>query len=206
MAELLKLNVLERNETGKGPNRRLRASGMVPGVYYDQHGVNIPVKVKVTPLIKIHSKLGGSQVFELVLDKDGKLQTLPSLIWRYKMDPVKPLPIHVDFFGVDLDKTLKVSVPFEIVGNSKGVKLGGVMELYRETIEVICKPMDIPESIVLDITEMQILDSIHIQDVSFPEGVVAQFDENFAVLAITDSHADEDDKEAGEKDEGEAKA
>lgn len=197
MADLLKLNVEERTKTGKGHNRRLRVAGMVPGIYYDAKGTNIPVKVELNPLLKTYRKVGSAQVFELVLEKDGKSETMPALLWRVRNEPVSGLPEHVDFFGVDVTQELKIAVHYEIVGKSKGVKLGGNMELYRETVEVVCKPMDIPESIVLDITEMDILDSIHIEDIVFPAGVTPVFDENYAVLAITakegaDEEVDED--------------
>lgn len=200
MADLLKLNVQERTEMGKGPNRRLRATGMVPGIYYDAKGANIPVKVQMVPLQKTYAAVGNSQVFELVLERGGKTETMPALLWRVRNEPVKGVPEHVDFFGVDLTKEIKVAVPFEIVGNSKGVKLGGVLEQYREHIEVICKPMDIPESIVIDITDLDVMDHVHIEDVTFPEGVTPVFDENFAILSIAAM------QEEGEGGEGEATA
>jgi len=200
MAELLKLNVQERTEVGKGPNRRMRATGKVPGIYYDAHGTNIMVKMDMVPLQQAYAKVGNAQVFELVLEKDGKTETKPALMWRVRNEPVTGHPEHVDFYGVDLDKEIKIPVHFEITGSSPGVKLGGRMELYREVVEVVCKPMDIPESIVLDISSMNLLDSIRIEDVVFPEGVTPIFDENFAVLTITAKRV-EDDGES--EDEGE---
>jgi len=200
MAELLKLNVEERSEKGKGPNRRLRATGMVPGIYYDAKGTNIPVKVEMNPLQKAYSKLGSAQVFDLVLEKDGKTETMPALLWRVRNEPVKGVPEHVDFFGVDLTKEIKVAVHFEIVGESAGVKLGGVVELFRNTIEVICKPMDIPESIVIDVTELELHDSVRIEEVKFPEGVTPVFDENYAVVSIIEPR--EEEEEVIEDEEG----
>lgn len=209
--ELLKLSVEERKEFGKGPNRRLRKAEIIPGVYYDQKGVNIPVKVKQLPLIKAYQKVEGSQVFELELTSaDGKTASYPSLIWRMKYDPVKPLPIHVDFFGVDLDKELTVTVPFEIQGESAGVKLGGTLEIYRQVIDVTCKPMAIPHSLILDITDLGIGDSIQIEDVPVPDGVSISFDENYSVVGVVETieeALDEDlegeEGEAAESEEGE---
>lgn len=195
MAELLKLNVQERTELGKGPNRRLRTTGMVPGIYYDAKGANIPVKVSMVPLQKAYAALGKAQVFELVLEKGGKTETMPALLWRVRNEPVKGLPEHVDFFGVDLTKEIKIAVHFELVGSSAGVKLGGVLELYRDTIEVVCKPMDIPSSIEIDVTEMEIMDSVHIEDIKFPEGVTPIFDENYAVVAVQAPHEEEEEEE-----------
>jgi len=200
MAELLKLNVQERAERGKGPNRRLRTTGMVPGIYYDAKGANIPVKIKLLPLQKAYAKLGSAQVFDLVLERDGKAETMPALLWRVRNEPVKGLPEHVDFFGVDLNKKIKIAVHFEITGSSKGVKLGGQIEQYRDSIEVICKPMDIPESIAIDVTEMDILDSVRIEDIVFPEGVTPLFDENYAVVTINTMREEEEIVEEGAED------
>lgn len=200
MAELLKLNVQERTELGKGPNRRLRATGMVPGIYYDAKGNNIPVKAQMIPLQKAYSALGNAQVFDLVLEKDGKTETHPSLLWRVRMEPVSGMPEHVDFFGVDLEKPIKVSVHFVVTGRSPGVKLGGKLEQYRDVVEVICKPMDIPESITLDISGMDLMDSIRIEDVVFPEGVTPVFDENFAILHVAaKAVAKDEEEEEGEE-------
>ncbi|WP_319542534.1 50S ribosomal protein L25 [uncultured Pseudodesulfovibrio sp.] len=199
MAELLKLNVQERTKLGKGPNRRLRTEGMVPGIYYDAKGANIPVKVPMIPLQKAYAALGSAQVFDMVLEKDGKIETIPALLWRVRNEPVMGVPEHVDFFGVNLEQEIKISVHFEIVGKSKGVKLGGTMELYRDSIDVICKPLDIPTSIVIDITEMEVMDSIHIEDVVFPEGVTPVFDENYAVLAILAARDEEDESDEDEE-------
>jgi large subunit ribosomal protein L25 len=198
MAELLKLNVQERTQTGKGPNRRLRLKEMVPGIYYDQKGTNIAVQVKLVPLQKAYAKLGNSQVFDLVLERDGKTETMPALLWRVRNEPVTGLPEHVDFFGIDLTKDIKVSVHYELTGTSKGIKLGGRLEQFRDSIEVICKPMNIPESIVIDITELDMLDSIHIEDIAFPEGVTPVFDENYAVLHISGELEDEEEGEGEE--------
>ncbi len=208
MAELLKLNVQERTELGKGPNRRLRATGMVPGIYYDAAGANIAVKAEMVPLQKIYAQLGSTQVFELVLEKDGKTQTHPALLWRVRNEPVKGTPEHVDYFGVDLNKEIKVAVHFELTGTSKGVKLGAVLEQYRDVVDVICKPMDIPESIVIDITELDLMDSVRIEDVVFPEGVTPLFDENYAVLSVVTAREVEEEVEGeeGEETEGEEAA
>lgn len=201
MAELLKLNVQERTKTGKGHNRRLRQKEMVPGIYYDQKGTNIPVQVKLVPLQKAYAKLGNAQVFELVLDRGDKTETMPALLWRVRNEPVSGMPEHVDFFGIDLTKDIKVAVHYELKGTSKGVKLGGRLEQFRDSIEVICKPMNIPESIVIDITDLDLLDSVHIEDIVFPEGVTPVFDENYAVLHIAGEQDDEESEEGEETEE-----
>lgn len=206
--ELLKLSVAERKQTGKGPNRRLRATGMVPGVFYNQEGVNIPVKVERTPLQKAWAAVGSTQVIDLEIDRDGKTENIKALIWRLKYDPVKPLPIHVDFFGVDVDKVLKVSVPFVLKGSSIGVKMGGVLEQYRDMCEIHAKPLDIPTEIVIDIEKLDIGDKIHVQDLDLPDGVEAIHDDNYSILTCIEPGAVPEYEEEGVEApaEGEAAA
>lgn len=194
------LEVAERTATGKGPNRRLRAQGVIPGVYYDQKGANILFQVEELPLSRLYQKVGSTQVFNLTI---GGGEPLPSLIWRFKHDPVRTMPQHVDFFGVDLDKELKVFVPFALIGESAGVKLGGILEVYRDGIEVSGKPLDIPEAIEIDVTELDINDAVHIEEVELPEGVQADFDENFTVVAVNMPSEEEEETEdlLGESEE-----
>lgn len=200
MVNKIQLKAAERTETGKGANRRLRRTGMVPGVFYNQKGDNVTVMTAITPLQKAYSQLGTSQVFDLELEKDGKTQTIPSLLWRVKFDPVKPVPIHVDFFGVDLEKELKVTVPLQVKGVSKGVKLGGRMEQFREVVEIVSKPADIPEAIVIDVTEMNILDTVRVADLAFPEGVTPMYDDNFAIVSVLPKRGDDEIEEDAEEE------
>ncbi len=189
------LKVEERTGKGKGPNRRMRVAGKVPGIYYDQKGANLMVQMDRVPLEKAVQRFGSSHVFSLEITRtDGKTETWPSLLWRMKYDPVKSLPVHVDFFGVDLDKEIRVSVPFESTGRPLGEKEGGVLQWFRDSIEVSCKPMDIPESIVLDVSELNINDNISIDQVQFPEGVTPLYDESdeaFSVVGVAAPAAEE---------------
>ncbi len=198
--KLENIAVQERTATGKGPNRRLRAQGIVPGVYYDQHGANILFQVDALILNKLYKKVGATQVFNLSIE-GGK--PLPSLVWRIKHDPVRTMPQHMDFFGVDLDKELKVFVPFSLVGEPVGVTLGGILDLFREGLELTCKPLDIPESIEIDVAHLDINDSVQIEEVKLPEGVKFEYDENFAVLAVVMPSEEEEEVEEEELLEGE---
>jgi len=196
MAELMTLSVRPRAEKGKGTCRRMLAKNLVPGIYYNQKGVNIPVVVDILPLTKLHRKVGSSRVFHLEMDLDGKAESLPSLIWDMQYDPMKSTPIHVDFYGVDLEREIKVDVRVVVEGKAKGIILGGLLEVFRETIEVICKPLDVPDSIVIDVTELDLGVNMHIDEIKLPAGVRAVFDDNYAVVGIVAQEAEEEPKAA----------
>ncbi len=191
MAELMMLPVRPRAEKGKGPCRRIRTTNMVPGIYYNQQGDNIAVLVEMLPLTKLHAKLGSSRVFNLEIEQDGKTSTLPSLFKSVQYDPIKSTPIHVDFYGVDLDRDIKVDVRVVVEGKAKGIIMGGQLEVFRDSIEVICKPLDVPEKIVIDVTDLDIGVNLHIGDVKMPAGVRAVFDESYSVVGVIAVEAEE---------------
>lgn len=184
MSQTQSLAVKTRAGLGKGACRKLRAQDLVPGVYYDTKGVNIPVMVEHLPLQKLYSKTASAHVFDLLIESDGSQETKPSLVWKVVHHPTKPRITHVDFYGVDLTKEIEVFVPVEVVGKSKGQVKGGLLEIYRETIEIICLPLAIPDKVVIDITNLDINENIQIADVVLPEGVKAVYDNNYAVLGV----------------------
>jgi large subunit ribosomal protein L25 len=201
MSELMKLKVEGRTEAGKGPSRRLREAGMVPGVYYDSKGHNIPIKVDFVALSKVVDAVGYSKVFELEIDRDGKSETMPCLIKDIHHHPLKPLYNHVDFFGVDLHKKVTVSIPVHVKGKAIGVTRGGDLGIFRETVEVECYPKDIPDSLVIDVTDLDLGHSIFIADVDFGEGVSAVYEENYAVVGVVAPRAAAEETEEEEAEE-----
>lgn len=178
------LNVRKKNEHGKGPSGRLRAKNLVPGVFYTASGENVQVFVETLPLEKLYESVGHTTVFNLEIEGGGKKESHPALIWQVQRHPYKKRFLHIDYYGVDLNKEIKVEVPIEIVGTAKGVKLGGVLEAYRENVRLSSKPMDMPHKIVVDVTDMNIGDSVNVEDLKLPENVKAVYDQNFAIVSV----------------------
>jgi len=191
MAELMSLAVSPRAEKGKCPCRRIRTQTLVPGIYYNKQGANIAVQVEMLPLTKMYGKVGSSRVFNLEVEQNGKTEALPVLIKSVQYDPIKSRPIHVDFYGVDLDRDIKVDVRVVMEGKAKGIVLGGLLEVFRDSIEVVCKPLDVPSKIVIDVTDLDIGVNLHVADVKLPEGVRAVFEDNFAVVGVVAQEAEE---------------
>ena len=197
MKETLSLAVKTRAGRGKGANRKLRATDMVPGVYYDDKGVNIPVMVEHMPLQKLYSKTASSHVFELKIESEAGQETKPSLIWQLQFHPTKSKITHVDFYGVDLTKEIRVHIPVEVVGKAVGMVKGGALEVYRETLEVSCLPLAIPDKVVVDITPLDLNQHIKVADITLPEGVKAVYEDNFAILGVLLPSAEEEAPEEG---------
>lgn len=192
MSELKTLSVQKRNTSGKGSNRRLRVQNIIPGVYYAAEGVNVPVQMPALPLSKMYTQVGRTNVFNLEIDDNGSKTLHPVFVWDAQYHPVKGFFTHVDFFGVDLDKNIKVEVPVEFVGTSKGVKLGGMLETYRERVTLQAKPQSMPRKVTVDVTNLDINQSVRISQLVLPEGVQAVYKTDFTVVAVlTNEKTDE---------------
>lgn len=175
------LSVKKREGLGKGSNRRLRTEGLVPGVFYAADGKNIAVQSETLPLEKIYAEMSTTGVFNLEIEGEG---TFPAMFWQVQKHPYKRQFSHIDFFGVDLEKEIKVKVPVEFVGTSKGVKLGGRLETYREVLLLKAKPMDMPQKITVDISDMGINTTIMVADIVLPANVSAVYDRSFAMVSV----------------------
>jgi large subunit ribosomal protein L25 len=206
----IRLDATSRPERAKGDLRSLRENGYLPAVFYDTKGNNEPITVKYVPFTKTWQQAGTTELVEL--NVDGKKR--PALIWAVDSDPVKPFYIHADFYGVDMKKELTISVPVVVTGEPKSVADGdGVLEVFRESIEVSCLPDDIPHEISLDVSDLEIGDNINIDELTLPAGVTPIFDEEekFAIVGVNhyveqeiEPETEEEETEViGEEEEGE---
>jgi len=178
------LQVQKRDGLGKGASRRLRVGDLVPGVFYNGQGENIAVQVPSLPMEKLFAAVGRNTVFHIEIDNGEKKEKYPALIWDIQYHPYKRAFLHIDFYGVDLTKEVIVRVPLEFIGVSKGVKLGGQLETYRENVRLSGKPLDIPKKISIDVTELDINGAIHVADVTLPKGICAVYSTNYCIVAV----------------------
>ena len=178
------LSVQKREGCGKGPSGRLRAEKLIPGVFYTASGENISVQAPVLPLEKIYGEMGHTTVFNLEIEDNGKKTLHPVLIWQVQFHPYKRAFTHIDFYGVDLDKPVKITVPVEFSGVARGTKVGGKLETYREQIQLMAKPLDMPSKVTIDISGMDVGTTIQVADVKLPEGVKAAYDNNYAIVSV----------------------
>jgi large subunit ribosomal protein L25 len=200
MESKLTLGASTRVKTGKNANRRLRASGFTPAVFYDATGRALTLQVNEAELAKVYARTGRTTVFDLVIDDGGKKTVRPCLVWDVEYYPTRNRFMHLDFYGADPDRELKVRVPLEFTGTPKGAKTGGKVEIYREIIDILCKPAALPQKILVDISGLDVGQGLRIADLALPEGVRARYDVNFAVLTVNlpGSGKGENEEGAGE--------
>lgn len=198
MAELIELKATARSGTGKVANRALRASKMVPAVIYggETGPANVALEYK---LVRQHYQTGHFLATVYLLDVDGKKErVIPRDV---QVDPVRDFPVHVDFMRVSKTSRVHVDVPVHFVNEeaSPGLKRGGVLNIVRHEIECTCPADAIPESITVDLSGLDIGDSVHISAVKLPQGitpVIAERDFTVATIAGAASMKPESTAEA----------
>ena len=200
MADVV-LDVVVREETGTGSARAARRAGMVPGVLYGGGQDPVSISLKHNAVVSMMNK--GNLLQSMVeLSTDGKIQK--ALTKDVQFHPVSDHPVHIDFFRVTNDTIIDVVVPAVFVGDeeSPGVKRGGILNVVRYNIEVKCPAGSIPESLTVDISNMDIGDSIHISEVDLPDGVKQGLERDFTIATIVASRASkegDDGEEASEE-------
>jgi large subunit ribosomal protein L25 len=183
--EVGKLTVDVRTTKGKGFARRLRAQGLVPGVCYGV-GVEGALSLSVDPkALKgcLDPVKRQNTVIELDVRENGTSKhQLTAMVREYQLDPIRRVVTHVDLIAIDRDKKVVAEVPVEITGKAAGVVEGGQLRFPRHSIQVVCKPADIPARFVLDVTPLDIGDVLHASDLTLPEGVELEDDESLALV------------------------
>lgn len=126
------------------------------------------------------------------------------MIKNVQHHPISRRLLHIDLYEVAMDKKIHVKVPVVLTGTAKGAEEGGTLQLVRREIDVLCLPLDIPESIMVDVSEMQIGDSIHIQEIPVSGNIEILADTNFTVVTVSGAMAEEQAKPLEGEEEGEA--
>ncbi len=179
-----------RETSGKGSNRKLRRAGKIPAVLYGHKNESVSLEVDPKDIFKIlHSDSGENTIFGL--NVPGR-ERLNCLIKEYQLEPISHSLLHADFYEVAMDETLEVKVPLETEGESYGVKSeGGLMDIVHRELHVECLPGDIPESIVVNVTNLKIGDLIRVRDLVVSDKIKILDDPETVVVAIEHPRAEE---------------
>lgn len=195
MSEIVTITAQAREKAGKGAARSTRRDGRVPAVIYGSK--EAPTLISLDPK-EVDREYARRGFFARPLDVEvgGKKQrVLPRDVQK---DPVSDRPLHVDFMRISADTRIRVEVPVVFVHDdqSPGLKRGGVLNIVRHEIELICRPESIPASIEINVQEMDIGDSMHIESIQLPEGVTPAIKRNFTIATIAGRSAKADEETA----------
>ena len=186
------LNVELRENKGKGVARSLRRAGNIPAVMY---GLGAPTSLTINrkELVKIiNAGVGGNTLITVNFAGQQRMAVLRD----YQVDPISSELMHADLLEVSMEKTIHVTIPVMMVGNTpEGVKEGGILQHMAREIEVECLPASIPEHIDVDASAMAIGSSIHVGDLKLPDGVKARTEAETVIVTlvapISDAKLDE---------------
>lgn len=201
MAEIITIAAQRRERAGKGPARAARRAGRVPGVIYGSK--KDPSMVTLDPReLDRELKTGAflATVYDIQIDQD-KERVLPRDV---QFDPVTDQPLHVDFLRVSAASSVTVQVPVNFLNEeeSPGLKRGGLLNVVRHEIEMICRADAIPTSIDIDLTGLDIGDSVHISMITLPDGVAPTItDRDFTIATVAAPTVVQEEEEAEEGEE-----
>ena len=171
--EKVELKAETRQEKGKEAVKKIRKKGYIPAVVYDKES-NILVKIPLEEAKKLKSlHFSENALFDLQISgegQDAKSRT-PVLIKEVQYHPLTDEAIHLDFVKVSLKEKIKLNIPIVLKGEAKGVKEGGTVEQILREVEIECYPQNIPEKIIVDISSLELGQSLHLGQVNMPEGV-----------------------------------
>lgn len=169
MAKKTTLKAAPRARTGSGRLNQMRREGWLPSVIYGRGAENKNLKVDAKTFDELIARSSSENiVVNLEIEGEG---TRLAFLQAIQHDPLSGSTLHADFLAIDSKTEITAHIPAHLVGEAPGVKTGGVIEQYVHALEITCLPDDLPETIDVDISNLQLGDSLHVGEVTYPKGV-----------------------------------
>ena len=188
MAKQVKLKVEPRTSVGRSAVRKLKARGVIPAIIYGGKDKPQPLQVSARDINAMMSHASGENVL-VELEIAGEKSNRTALVQEVQHSPVSGDILHIDFHAISMDETIQAEVPLEPTGVPNGVKnFGGLLEQSLRALAIECLPRDLPDRITVDVSQLNIGDSIHLRQIQLPSGVTSKVPPDltaFSVLAPT---------------------
>jgi large subunit ribosomal protein L25 len=189
---LLKAEIREMMK--KGAARKLRARGRIPAVFYSPRAKTLSLVVDPRELSQaLRTEAGENVLIDLEIGDGGQPDRKVVMIKDIQIDPLKRQILHADFYEVTMDAMVTVEIPIRLIGKAEGVKIGGILEQVRRTIQIQCLPGEIPKGIDVDVSALKIGDSIHVKDIQ-AEKLKILADPGITVATVVPPAAEEEKK------------
>lgn len=195
------LAVEVRTDTGKGVARKLRAVGRIPAVLYGHGNASVSLSIQAKDLDTLLKTSHAGLNTLIDLEGDSAVEGKVVLIKELQRHSVAGTLSHADFFEIDATAKIHVSVPIKLEGIPEGVKLGGVLEHMMREIDLLCLPNAIPDSLEVDVSGMNQNESLHVSDLTLPEGVETGVDEALPIVHVATKKIEEEVEVVAEGDE-----
>jgi large subunit ribosomal protein L25 len=194
MAQQAKLTAQRRTQVGRNAIKKIKAAGMVPGVIYGSAQEPVNLQINGRELLNVLSHASGENILvELEILDGGEKQNALAMIQEIQHHPLQREILHVDFHAVSANEAVSAEVPLETVGEAVGVKVhGGLLEHILRYLEVECLPGDLPQVIEVDVSNLDVGQSLHVRELILPPGVEAITDPEQTVVAVVESRVEEE--------------
>lgn len=198
----IKIEAKKRIIGKKSDMTNLRANGLIPAVIYGEGKVGINISLEKISFMKAYRKsIGGMTFFEINVEGD----EITTILKEKQVHPTSRDFMHIDFIELHKGQEITVNIPIKVIGDAAGVAEGGLLEVLHHDIEISCLPKDIPEEIVIDVTELGMGKAIHLIDLNLPETFKTSLPDATTFVAVrTPKAADAEESEEEEEEEEEA--
>lgn len=198
-----------REHKGKQIAKKMRKNNQVPAIFYGPNAVSIMLSIEYADLSKLLRQTSGENIIlglQITSDKGSESKTV--MLKELQVEPITDTYLHADFYEISMDKEITVDIPIHLINTPKGVTLGGILQHTRREIAISCFPDKLVEFIEVDVSDLDIGDSIQLGDVQLPEGLKAMQDPSMTVAVvfaptISAEKEEEIEGEAEEAKEGE---
>jgi large subunit ribosomal protein L25 len=206
--EIHKLKASVRTSAGKGVSRSLRREGKLPAILYGSDIESVSLAINTHDIELLLNKVSYTQALINLAVENGQSYEKMVMIKEIQADPLSQKYLHIDFYEIKMDRKISTTAPLLITGVSKGVEAGGTLQIIRRELDVVCLPSEIPDSIEIDISDLDMGDSIHVADIRPAAGIEIPYDVNFTVVTVVSPKTEAEAVEAAgeEAEEGEGTA
>jgi len=174
-----------RTQTGKGVSRRLRTEGRLPAIFYGPEAEPIMLSIDYLQLKKVlKGKAAENIIVDLQIDSNGRSQSKTVMIKELQRDPVTRDYLHIDFFEISMGKEIEAVISIHLINAPLGVTKGGLLQHIRRELSVSCLPKDLIEKIDIDVSGLDIGDSLHIRDITLPAGLNSTEDDDLTIATV----------------------
>jgi len=193
--EVLELKAQVRKGSGKGVSRKLRASGSIPAVLYGSGSDSTSLSIRSAELVDLlRAEKGEAGFIKLVIEGEGKNLEKLSMIKELQTNPVTHTLIHADFYEIRMDHKLTMDVPLHLIGQPIGVEMGGEIHQFKRDLKVSCLPSAMPKFVELDISALDIGNTLRVADVKLAQGVEILDSDDAQIISVVAKRAIEEEK------------
>ena len=201
--EKLQLKAQYRKTVGNGPARALRREGLFPAVVYGRRTETIPLCLKINEFDQLLKKHNIYQAVLKLSIENGKATEKTVMVKELQVHPVTRNFLHVDFYEIDMARKIRVNVPVVTTGTAIGVERGGILQIIRRELEVLCLPGQIPETFEIDISDLDVGDAVHVEEIPLSGDIEIPHDVDFTVVTVTSPKLEVEEEEEEEEEAAE---